>query len=48
MCCGYGTGADYRLGFVLQVIGVFFLGADVWVGEHFVEDVRLAFWLNAF
>ena len=45
---GYGAGADYGLSFVLQVVGVFFLGTDVRIGEYFVEDVRLAFGLDAF
>lgn len=37
-----GAGADDGLGFVLEVVGLFFFGADVGVGENVVEDVGLA------
>ena len=38
----YGAGADDGLSFVLEVVGGFFLRADVGVGEDVVENCGLA------
>lgn len=40
-CCDC-PGADDGLGFVLEVVGLFFLGPDLRVCEDVIEDCRLA------
>ncbi len=42
MASRYGAGADDGLGFLLEVVGGFVLGADGGVGEDVVEDCGLA------
>lgn len=44
VACCYGAGTDDGLGFVLEVVVIFFLEADGVVGEDVVEDVALTFW----
>ena len=41
-CCD-GSSADDSLCFILEIVGVFFLGSYFRVGEDVVEDVALAF-----